>query len=76
MERENINAYSLISGVIFGLIALGHLIRVINGWTLVIGQFSAPMWVSYVAIVVSVVLCVWGIRLALKLSLYFQALEQ
>ena len=66
MERENINAYSLISGVIFGLIALGHLIRVINGWTLVIGQFSAPMWVSYVAIVVSVVLCVWGIRLALK----------
>ena len=66
MEKGYINAYLLISGVMFGLIALGHLIRVINGLALVIGQFSAPMWASYVAIVVSVVLCVWGIRLASK----------
>jgi uncharacterized protein YacL len=66
MERGNISAYLLISGVIFGLIALGHLIRVISGLALAIGQFSVPMWASYVAIVVSVVLCVWGIRLGSK----------
>jgi len=66
MERGNNNAYSLISGVIFGLIALMHIFRVISGLPLVIGEFYAPMWTSYVAIVVSVALCVWGIRLASK----------
>ena len=66
MEKGNLTAYLLISGILFGLVALLHLFRVIDGWALVMGQFSAPMWASYVTFVVSAVLCVWAIRLATK----------
>jgi len=66
MEKRNLKAYVLISGVLFGLLVLLHLLRVVNGWALAIGQFSVPMWASYVGIVVSAALCVWAIRLTTK----------
>lgn len=44
--------YNLI-GVIFSLIFILHLARIIFGWSAVIGTVAIPMWVSYVAVVVS-----------------------
>jgi hypothetical protein len=58
--------YLAISGVIFGIVAVLHLLRVVNGWALVLGPWSAPMWVSWLGIVVPAILCIWAIRLATR----------
>lgn len=61
MGRRN---YLLISAVIFGLVAIVHLLRVLNGWPLVLGAWSVPMWGSWLGTVVPALLCVWALRLA------------
>ena len=44
-------AYLLITAIIFSLIALLHLVRIVFGWSAVIGGWSVPMWLSWVGIV-------------------------
>ena len=58
--------YLLISGVIFGLVAIMHLLRVINTWSFQIGPMDIPMWMSYGGIVIPAVLCGWAFRLGAK----------
>jgi hypothetical protein len=58
----NIRAYSFVSGVIFGIVAIFHLLRIVNGWELVVGPYSAPMWMSWLGTVVPALLCIWAIR--------------
>lgn len=57
-------AYLLISAGIFGLVSLGHLIRVINNWSFQIGDYAAPMGISWIAVLVAAAMCVWAISLA------------
>lgn len=38
--------YTAIAVVLLALIALGHLMRVLAGWELVIGAVVVPMWPS------------------------------
>jgi hypothetical protein len=45
-----------VASVLFLLVAVGHLVRVIMGWKLVVGDWTIPMWPSYVVIVVSAAL--------------------
>ena len=40
------------AGVVFALIALLHGLRLLLGWTAVIGGWSVPRWVSGVALAV------------------------
>ncbi len=56
--------YLIISGVIFGTVATLHLLRVVNGWALVLGPWAAPMWISWLGTLAPAVLCVWAFRLA------------
>lgn len=56
-------AYLGISGAIFGLIALLHILRVVLDWSAQIGTWTVPFWVSWIAIFVSGGLCVWAFRL-------------
>jgi hypothetical protein len=56
--------YLVISGVIFGVVALLHFLRVVNGWAFEVGPWSVPMWVSWLGTVGPAVLCVWAFRLA------------
>ena len=56
--------YLLTSGVIFGLVALVHLLRVVNGWSFEIGPWSLPIWASVLGTVVPGLLCIWALRLA------------
>ena len=60
----NPRAYQLISGTVFGVVALGHLLRVVNGWTLVIGSWLVPMWISWLGTLGPAILCVWAFRSA------------
>ncbi len=60
--------YMIISGCIFGIVAVLHLVRVVNGWALEIGPWSTPMWISCIGIVVPAVLCVSAVRLVTRPS--------
>ena len=54
--------YVVVSGVLFGLIALVQAVRALNQWPVQVAGFEVPMWVSWVAMVVAGSLCVWAFR--------------
>ncbi len=58
--------YLAISGAIFGLVALGHILRVMFNWSFAIGGWNAPISASWLALFVAAAMCVWAIRLATK----------
>jgi uncharacterized membrane protein YecN with MAPEG domain len=53
-----------IASVIFGIFAIGHLLRLVNQAQVTVGTHSIPMAVSWVALIVAVVLCIWLWRLS------------
>ena len=59
MERSG---YRTISGLVFGLIALGHGIRAALQVPAQLGTTSIPIWISWVAVVIAGALCVWAFR--------------
>jgi hypothetical protein len=61
-------AYLLISGVIFGLVAALHLIRLVNQWTFEMGPWSIPMWMSWLGTIVPAALCGWAFHLLSSLG--------
>jgi hypothetical protein len=42
--------YSLLSALIFTLIAVLKLVRAIRGWPVTAGSIPIPLWVSWVAV--------------------------
>lgn len=56
-------AYLQISSAVFGLITLGHLLRLLRHWPAVIAGRSVPTWASVVALVLTAALSVWAARL-------------
>ncbi len=57
-------AYLVISGTIFAIVAIIHLLRIVNNWALMLGPWSAPMWVSWLGTLLPTVLCAWAFRFA------------
>jgi len=55
---------SLVAGVVFGLVALAHVLRILLGWSIVIQDLSVPMWASWIAVIVMGYLAYEGFRLA------------
>ncbi len=56
--------YLIISGVIFALIGLFHLLRIIFQWPAIVGAWTIPFIISPIAIVVAAVLTFWAFRLS------------
>jgi hypothetical protein len=56
--------FSLVAGLIFAVVALFHLVRVFEEWTLIVGDWSVPKWVSWVALVVAGALALIGLRIS------------
>jgi hypothetical protein len=54
------NFYAVISALIFALVAVGHIVRLISRWTVQIGPYNVSMNVSWVALVVSALIAIWG----------------
>jgi hypothetical protein len=50
------------------LIALLHLVRIIFGWSAMLGSWSVPMWLSWVALIVTGALAYFGFSLATQSS--------
>ena len=55
--------YVAISAIIFALVAIGHVVRIVQGWQVQLGDMGVAMSVSWVALVVSAALAVWGAML-------------
>ena len=45
--------YLLTVGIIFSVIAVLHLLRIIGGWGVSMGDWDVPYWVSWVALIVA-----------------------
>jgi hypothetical protein len=46
------------------VVALFHLVRIYMGWPVMIGDWSVPMWASWIGLVVAGGLAFFGLRLA------------
>jgi hypothetical protein len=62
------HAFELVAGVVFLLIALGHLLRVVFSVSFVVYGVSVPMWASGIAVVIMGYLAYEAFRLARKPS--------
>jgi hypothetical protein len=52
--------YIVVSGAIFGLIALGQLLRAVNQVPVQAGSVEIPVWASWIAVVVAGSMCTWA----------------
>ena len=58
--------YLALTGTIFAIVAILHLLRLINLWPVQVGAISIPIWLSCVALLIASVLCVWAFLLLRK----------
>ena len=58
--------FNLLAGAIFAVAALLHLLRLYFGWTAVLIDWTVPMWVSWLGLVVTAGLAYFGISLAMR----------
>jgi hypothetical protein len=56
-------SYIAISAIIFAAVAIGHVVRIVQGWQVQLGDIGVAMSVSWVALIVSAILGVWGVVL-------------
>jgi hypothetical protein len=55
--------YCTVSGVLFSLVALAHLLRIVNGMSIQVDEYAVPMFVSWMGLVVPASLAVWAFRI-------------
>lgn len=60
MSRQ---AFIRVAGVIFAIVALLHGLRLVLGWSAVIGTWAVPVWVSWLALAASGYLAITALRL-------------
>ena len=60
----NTKTYLIVSGVIFGAVAVLHALRILNQWSAQIAEFTVPFGASWIGVLVAAGLCVWAFRLA------------
>jgi hypothetical protein len=53
-----------VASILFGIFAIGHLLRLINQAQVTVGTLTIPMDVSWIALIVAAILCVWLWRLS------------
>jgi uncharacterized membrane protein YbhN (UPF0104 family) len=55
--------YLRVSGTLFGLIALGHLVRLLYRVPAELGRWVVPLWISVVGLLLPAALALWAFRL-------------
>ena len=61
-----LKAFLGISGTIFAVIAVLHLLRAVYGWPAQIGTWIVPLWVSWLSLAIAAFLAVCAFRLLRK----------
>ena len=56
------NGYVVVSGVVFGVVAVLQAVRALYQWPLQLAGFDVPVWPSWLAAVIAGALCVWAFR--------------
>jgi len=56
-------AYILITGVIFAIVALVHLLRLLLDWPAQVAGLAVPPWASWIAFLVAAALAIWAFSL-------------
>jgi hypothetical protein len=56
------NKYVVVSGVLFGVIAMLQAVRALNQWPVQVAGFDLPVWGSWIAAIVSAGFCGWAFR--------------
>ena len=49
----------LIAVVIFAIVAVLHLLRLVNGWDFIVGTYAVPTWMSVGGVIVPGGLAFW-----------------
>jgi hypothetical protein len=62
-KERLMRTYLLVSGIVFGAVALAHLLRLIFGWPVQLGTEVVPMWISIIGVVLAGALCGWAFAL-------------
>jgi hypothetical protein len=55
-------SYLQISGTVFGIVALAHILRLFEKWPADVAGWAVPMWVSVVAALLTALLSIWAFR--------------
>jgi uncharacterized membrane protein YecN with MAPEG domain len=53
-----------VASVVFGIFAIGHIVRLVKHAQVTFGSTEIPMGVSWVALIVATLLCIWLWRLS------------
>jgi len=53
-----------VTSIIFAIFVVGHLLRLIKHSQVTVGTHTIPMGVSWVALIVAAILCIWMWRLS------------
>ena len=56
------NKYIVVSGTVFGVVAVLQALRALNHWPVHIGSIEIPVWASWIAMIIAGSLCVWAFR--------------
>lgn len=48
-----------VAGTIFGIVSIGHFVRVLGRVEIVVGGMIIPQWPSVIGCLVTTLLCVW-----------------
>jgi hypothetical protein len=56
--------FFLITATLFTLIALLHVLRLLRGWQVTIGDVAVPLWVSWIGLAITGYLAYQGIKLS------------
>jgi hypothetical protein len=56
------NKYVVVSGAVFGVVAVIQAVRALYQWPLQVGTLEIPVWASWIAMLVAGGLCAWAFR--------------
>lgn len=54
--------YVIVSGLLFGLIAVFQIIRAVNQWPVQVGRFEVPVLASWLVAAVAAGMSLWAFR--------------
>lgn len=66
MRGTEVRVFLGLVAAAFALVAVLHLLRIVDGWAFAFGPWNVPMWVSVADVLVSGGLAVWALRLLVR----------
>jgi len=65
-----------VASIIFAIFAIGHLVRLIKNLQVTVGTQTIPMNVSWIALIVAAILCIWMWRLSSRPGIWSALLHR